>query len=147
MADRILGDVSHELTGHIGIRRYPGDSYWAPDYDVRLASSDQTRDFSDDLAARDALLERRGEEAQWCIFDPMLSALYGQRYLAGGTSIDREAQAWHFTRAVAQVTTEWRCPELYYLRRGAWVSNPHTPLLWTQANLRLALSGMRATAT
>lgn len=36
-----------------GVRRYLGDSYWAPDYEARLSAADRTRDFSDDLAARD----------------------------------------------------------------------------------------------
>ena len=32
-------------------------------------------------------------------------------------------------------------------RAGALVPNPHTPLLWTQANLRLALAALRETAS
>jgi hypothetical protein len=47
---------------------------------------------------------------------------------------------------LAQVTEEWACPELYYQRAGALVPNPHRPLLWTQANLRLALAALRETA-
>jgi hypothetical protein len=62
MADKVLDDVDRYLTGEHGIRRYRGDSYWAPDYDLRL--SDRTRDFSEDLDSRDALLSRVGDEAQ-----------------------------------------------------------------------------------
>ena len=38
------------LKGEVGIRRYLGDSYWAPDYEDRLGPEDRTRDFSDDMA-------------------------------------------------------------------------------------------------
>ena len=68
MADLVLHDVSKYLAGEHGIRRYLGDSYWAPDYGARLSEMDRTRDFSDDLATRDMLLSRLGDEAQWCLF-------------------------------------------------------------------------------
>ena len=45
----------------------------------------------------------------------------------------------------AQITNDWRCAELYYLRNNVYVANPHIPLQWTQANLLMALEGMRAT--
>jgi phosphorylase kinase alpha/beta subunit len=146
MAQQIADDVVSHLQGEIGIRRYPGDSYWAPDYDSRLPEEDWTRDYSNDLASRNRLLERPGDEAQWCIFDPVLSAWYGQRYQTTGDAADRAAQARHFNRSMAQVTEDWRCPELYYLKSGVFRPNPHTPLLWTQANLQLALTTLRATA-
>jgi phosphorylase kinase alpha/beta subunit len=146
LADRILADVHEQLEGAVGIRRYPGDSYWTPDYERRVARADRTRDYSDDIEARDALLDGPGREAQWCVFDPMLSALYGERRKAGGTDADRARQVAHFNRALAQVTGDWACPELYYERDGVLVPNPHTPLLWTQANLRLALTVLRETA-
>jgi glycosyl hydrolase family 15 len=143
MADLILHDVDRFLTGAFGVRRYLGDSYFAPDYD-RLTAGEGTRDWSNDIEARDALLEQIGQEAQWCLFDPMLSALYGERYRETGSSRDRERQILHFQRALAQVTADWRCPELYYLKEGVYVPNPHTPLLWTQANLSIALEWMQA---
>jgi phosphorylase kinase alpha/beta subunit len=71
MSALVLHDVDRFLAGDHGVRRYLGDSYWAPDYDVRLSAVERTRDFSDDIAARDALLSRIGDEAQWCLFDPM----------------------------------------------------------------------------
>lgn len=145
-ADEILADVARFLTGPFGIRRYPGDSYWAPDYDLKLPPRERTRDYSQDLAARDALLERPGEEAQWCIFDPILSALYGRRYLEHHQRADLERQVHHFERTLAQVTPDWRCPELYYMRQGAWVPGPHMPLLWTVANLSTALTALHASA-
>jgi hypothetical protein len=95
---------------------------------------------------RDVLIENVGDEAQWCVFDPILSACYGQRFLKSQAPSDREAQAHYFNRALAHISREWKCPELYYRRQGRWVANPHTPLQWTQANLTLALNAMRATA-
>ena len=145
MAALVLHDASRFLAGGHGIRRYLGDSYWAPDYDIRLPPGDRTRDFSDDMEARDALLPRIGDEAQWCLFDPVVSAYYGQRFLRTGAAADRERQTLHFNRSLSQVTADWRCAELYYLRHGEYVPNPHTPLQWTQANLLMAMQAMRAT--
>ena len=145
LRDLVLHDIRRFLQGRIGIRRYLGDSYWAPDYDSRLAAADLTRDYSDDVHLRDRLIEQVGDEAQWCIFDPILSAYYGRRFLAEGREEDRAAQTLYFNRSLAHITPEWRCPELYYQRAGQFVANPHTPLLWTQANLTLALAAMRAT--
>jgi phosphorylase kinase alpha/beta subunit len=144
MADLILHDIDRFLAGDHGIRRYLGDSYWAPNYELHLAAQDQTRDFSDDIEARDRLLERIGDEAQWCLFDPILSAYYGRRFLRTGAPSDREKQFFHFNRSLAQITNDWRCAELYYLRNRKYTPNPHVPLQWTQANLVLALQGMRA---
>lgn len=146
VASELLADVERVLTGPFGIRRYPGDSYWAPDYDLKLAPEDRTRDYSQDLAARDVLLERAEDAAQWCIFDPMLSACYGRRYLEGHQPADLERQVRHFERALAQITPDWRCPELYYRKHGAYVPGPHVPLLWTVANLSAALTAMHASA-
>jgi phosphorylase kinase alpha/beta subunit len=144
LADRIVEDVREHLQGAVGIRRYLGDSYWAPDYERRVAADERTRD-STDIETRDRLLEGAGREAQWCLFDPMLSALFGERVKAGGGDVDRARQVAHFNRALAQVTDTWMCPELYYERDGALAANPHTPLLWAQANLRLALTLLHET--
>ena len=146
MADRIAADVLSQLQGPIGIRRYPGDSYWAPDYETRLPEEDWTRDYSNDLDTRNRLIEQPGDEAQWCIFDPVLSAFYGRRYQRAGDVEDLAAQARHFNRSLAQITADWQCPELYYRKDGLLRANPHTPLLWTQANLQLALTMLGATA-
>lgn len=144
MVDLVLHDIERYLSGEHGIRRYLGDSYWAPDYDRRLSEADRTRDFSNDIETRDALLSRIGDEAQWCLFDPILSAYYGRRYLLTGDPAALEQQRHHLTRTLAQITADWRCAELYYLRQQVYVPNPHVPLQWTQANLLVALQAMRA---
>ncbi len=140
---RILDNVRNQLMGQHGIRRYLGDSYWCADYKSLLKADERTADFSDNLEARDQLL-KPGLEAQWCIFDPILSVIYGQKP-------DRELQRFHLQRSLSQLTTDesrfgaYRCPESYFCEAGKYVPNDITPLLWTQANLRLALHFMRQT--
>jgi hypothetical protein len=147
MADRILADVHNKLRGDFGIRRYLGDSYWCADYKSALAPEERTADFSDDIGARDRLL-KPGQEAQWCIFDSIVSAIYGRRYQRTGDAACLAKQIESLNRSLAQVTGpdcpqgEWRCPESYYLERGRYVPNDITPLLWTQANLWVALRQM-----
>jgi len=147
-AMQIVDETRQHLAGPIGIRRYLGDSYWCADYKLKFDEESRTGDFSDDIGKRDSLLAE-GQEAQWCIFDPVVSVIYGRRYLETGAVNDLDHQCHHLNRSVAQITGpggEWpafRCPESYYLSRGAWVPNDVTPLLWTQANLRWALHQMK----
>ena len=75
-----------------------------------------------------------------------MSASHGARARRSGAAAARARQVAYFNRALAQVTESWSCPELYHHRDGALVPGPHTPLLWTQANLRLALAALRDTA-
>src|SRR5258708_35184341 len=78
MQDKILALVRARVMGPCGIRRYVGDSYYCQDYDKWLPLSEQTADFSQNMSFRDELLVP-GQEAQWCLFDPLLSAIYAQR--------------------------------------------------------------------
>lgn len=153
MAVTIVSDIIRELQGEIGIRRYPLDSYWAPDYKEKLKPAERTADFSENLATRNKLLPWPGLEAQWCIFDPIVSCYFGMRFQTTQAREDLEKQTEYFNRALGQITsaenaafTPFRCPELYYLEKGQYVPNDHVPLLWTQANLLLALNMMRANA-
>ncbi len=153
-AENVLDDVTTFLEREHGIRRYLGDSYWCADYAKKLGPRVRTGDFSENMQTRDALL-RPGEEAQWCIFDPIISVIYGRRYQELKASGDQTApeflrlQTEYFNRALRQLTdgkrglTAFRCPEAYYLKKGHYVPNDHTPLLWTQANLRLAIEQMK----
>lgn len=148
--NEILENVRTHLMGEYGIRRYLGDSYWCADYKTLLSADQRTSDFSDNLASRDRLL-KPGLEAQWCIFDPILSVIFGRRYLKFQMTKDREFQFFHLRRSLAQLTTAssrfgaYRCPESYYCENSQFVPNDITPLLWTQANLRLALHFARQT--
>ena len=144
MADRIVEDVTMNLQGPHGIRRYLGDSYWCADYKEKLDANVRTADFSDNLADRDRLLEP-GFEAQWCLFDPIISIHFGMRYERTGDQNDRQRQIQHLNRSLSQLTPPdsdcgpYRCPESYFRQRGVYVPNDICPLLWGQANLKLAL--------
>jgi len=91
-------------------------------------------------------LLKPGEEAQWCIFDPIVSAIYGDRYRRIGSASDLEKQTLYFNRSLAQVTDTFECPEAYFRERGRYTPNDNVPLLWTEANLWLALSVMKRAA-
>ena len=148
MADQIVKDVTRNLEGDYGIRRYLGDSFWSADYKKKLKPEERTIDFSDNIAARDRLLKPK-EEAQWCIFDPIVSIIYGLRYQKYRAPRDLQQQTRYFNRSLGQITPEtsqfggFRCPELYYLEEGRYVPNDTVPLLWTQANLWMAFRYLR----
>ncbi len=153
MADTILADVIEHLQGEYGVRRYNGDSFWSADYTRKFAPQARTADFSETLDERDRLLVP-GEEAQWCIFDPIISIIYGCKYQRQPSqSILRDQQIKYLNRALGQLTGDSRvlgalkCPELYYVAAGKRVPNDATPLLWAQANLWMALQFMEQSAT
>lgn len=147
MADTIVKDVVTHLLGPYGIRRYLGDSYWCADYKKLLDPANRTIDVSDDMSARDRLLQPGGE-AQWCIFDPIISVIHGLRFQQSGDAGELKKQTEYLNRSLRQLTSDGgafpplRCPESYYRENGVWGPNDITPLLWTQANLRLALHFM-----
>jgi hypothetical protein len=149
VADEIIAMVLRDLAGEIGIRRYRGDSYWCDDYKRKLKAEERSADFSDDLSGRDSLLAE-GQEAQWCLFDPILSAAYGRRYQRTGRPEFLEKQTQFLNRSLGHLTADdspfggLRCPESYYLEEGRYVPVDQTPLLWTQANLLVALRMMEA---
>lgn len=149
MADQILNDVIENLQGDYGIRRYLGDSFWCRDYkdipeEIRTTiSSEREQWFKDN----DREL-KIGEEAQWCIFDPIISAIFGLKFQKTRQEEYLEQQTHYLNRSLGQITGkdcefgEFKCPELYYLQNGRYVPGDATPLLWTQANLRIALKMM-----
>jgi GH15 family glucan-1,4-alpha-glucosidase len=137
--DAILNTIQARLKGEVGIRRYVGDSYFCQDYDEWFSPRQRSSNFSGRMDFRDAHL-RLNCEAQWCIFDPVLSIVYGQRYLADRSDVESfQKQVHYFNRSLAQLSADGQCPELYFLKNGRYISNTHTPLAWTQANQALAL--------
>jgi len=134
--DLIVHLIQARLEGEIGIRRYIGDSYYCQDYDRWFPPELRSIDWSDRMEVRDEYLQP-GCEAQWCLFDSLLSVIFGRFYA------DRDQQARYLQRAIAQLTPAHHCPELYFLQRGCWTPGPHTPLLWAEANLSLALNQAR----
>ncbi len=152
MARQIVSDVTSNLMGDYGIKRYLGDSYWCADYKDKLSPERRTTEFVDDMLTRD-MLWREGEEAQWCIFDSIISTIYGRWYLQTKDPADKAHQLYHFHRSLSQLTSpecpwgEMMGPESYFLEHGKFIPNDITPLLWTHGNLRIALEQMKRTAT
>jgi phosphorylase kinase alpha/beta subunit len=154
-ATAILDTVREELVGAFGVKRYVGDSYWCADYATSFDEETRTSGFFENVDARDAHL-KPGSEAQWCLFDPLLSVIWGWRWLASRDDAQRALQVAHFNRALSQVTgPECRlgpglCAESYYVpdssRPDEREVNDATPLLWTQALLLGALEAMERTA-
>jgi len=139
MQDAILSLVQARLKGDFGIRRYAGDSYFCQDYEQWFAPGQMSSDFSERMTYRDALLQPNCE-AQWCIFDPQLSIIYGERFLRETSDAESfRRQVHYFNRSLRQLTPAGECPELYYLQGGKYEPNANTPLAWTQANQALAL--------
>jgi hypothetical protein len=151
MGQRIVDDVLDHLQDEYGIRRYLGDAYWTADYKDKVPAGERTVDVSEHQEERDAL-GSPGAEAQWCIFDPIISVIAGHRYLRIGEPRDLDRQTHHLNRSLGQLTGhnyskgELLCPEAYYLEHGRYVPTDHVPLLWTQANLWLALLAMKESA-
>jgi hypothetical protein len=136
MQDAILKLVPARLKGPYGIKRYAGDSLFFQDYDEWFSPGQMS---SDRLDFRDAFLQPNCE-AQWCIFDPLLSIICGQRFLPDPTDKGSFTRQIHyFNRSLAPATADGQCPELYFLKQERYVPNAHTPLAWTQANQALAL--------
>jgi phosphorylase kinase alpha/beta subunit len=135
--------VDAYLVKPFGLARAP---HFCQDYDTLLSSEKRSGNFSEHLAARDALL-RPGCEAQRCLFDPLLSVIFGRRFHTDRSRTDDlEAQLLHLNRALAQLTANLECPELYFLKGDIWVPNEHTPLAWTHANLAVAFQKLKESA-
>eukprot|EP00435_Cladocopium_sp_Y103_P050635 s6_g15.t1 len=108
---------------------------------------DPTKHFTDEeLKERDRLLQD-GEEAQWCLFDPMVSCFYGRMYQKTQAMIALvlevaedekylKLQQLFLARSLAAITGDdcpfgpWHCAEAYYLEKDRWVPNDDTPR-WT----------------
>ena len=152
--DRIIEDLTNNLQGEYGISRYLNDSFWCRDYtdlpeDIRTSISTERERW---LQERGREL-KQGESAQWCIFDPIISAIFGVKYQKTRQTEYLERQTFYLNRSLGQLTPTdshlggFKCPELYYLKQDKYVPNDATPLLWTQANLQIALKIMEQSLT
>lgn len=146
--DQILKNVQTKLLGEYGIKRYIGDSFWTANTKRKQDESEITADYSDRIEERNKN-HRIGEEAQWCIFDSIISIIYGKRFIRNRHIDDYEKQVHYFNRSLAQVTGAdckygaYQCPELYYLENGQYTNNDTVPLLWAQSNLWLAFKELK----
>lgn len=148
MSQQILSDVIDNLQGNHGIRRYLWDSFWCRDYrdlpeQIRTSISSEREQW---LKEHDRYL-KQGEEAEWCIFDPIISIIFGLKFQKTRQENYLNQQTTYLNRSLGQITgedgeSEFLCPELYYLQNERYIPNDATPLLWTQANLRMALKVM-----
>ena len=148
-SDRIIEDVTQNLQGEYGISRYLDDSFWCRNYtdlpeDIRTSISTEREQWLQEQGRG----LKEGEEAQWCIFDPIISAIYGVRWQKTQQAEYLEKQTFYLNRSLGQLTATnskvggFKCPELYYLEGDKYIPNDATPLLWTQANLHTALKIM-----
>ena len=143
-AQMIVSLIQARLKGAFGIRRYIGDSYYCQDYDHWFPPDVRSADFSSRMDIRDEFL-RPGCEAQWCIFDSLLSVIYSDCYFQNSAGA-LDHQLYHFNRAIAQITPEGQCPELYYMKHEQYIPNDNTPLAWSQVNLAIALRHLELSA-
>ncbi|WP_319421926.1 glycoside hydrolase family 15 protein [Pleurocapsa sp. FMAR1] len=149
ISNDIIADVIKNLQGKYGISRYLDDSFWCRNY------SDLPENIRTSISTdREQWLEekgrglKQGEEAQWCIFEPIISAIYGVRFQKTQQTKYLEKQTFYLNRSLGQLTATdsqvggFKCPELYFLNQDKYIPNDATPLLWTQANLYTALKIM-----
>lgn len=143
-AKQIVDDVTKNLQTERGMKRYLGDSFYCSNYEHNLRDTGLIRDYSDDMATRNDFFVEGGE-AQWCIFDPIVSICYGLQYQRTGSSELLDRQTYYLNRSLGQITgSAGRCGafqslELYYFEDGCLQTSISTPLLWTQENLWIAL--------
>lgn len=150
-ARKIVTDIERHLQRDHGISRYQGDTYWEPRFPAIMSIEERTRSAEGRTEKRNttaAGVAYSGTEAQWTLFDPLLSVYWGKRYQTTGDHADREKQLSHLDRSLAQLVRiadgRLLLPEAYYYeftqkQGNQWIPEDHMPLLWSQANLLLAL--------
>lgn len=157
-AATIVADVEKNLVRTHGVVRYQGDTYWEPRFPDIMGVEERT-------SAAEGRTEKRnltaagvaftGTEAQWTLFDPILSVYWGDRYLASGDDGHRKKQLLYLRRSLSQLVPilngdEQGLPEAYYLEyendSDRWIANDHTPLLWSHANLLRAVRALERTS-
>lgn len=130
----VVAMVEDALLREHGVIRYPNDSYWNANYRDHFALGDRTADFSDRLDER-TQYNIPGHEAQWTLFDPLLSVYFSRHNQS-------DKARYYLERTLASFVEQgdrWAIPEAFFFEHGTWVANDHIPLLWSQANVLLAL--------
>ena len=160
-AEKIVLDVEQNLLREKGIARYAGDTYWCPGFKELLTIEERTTSAEGRLDLRNASAAKVAAtqtEAQWTLFDPILSSYWGKRYQQDGDPEQLAKQLKYLDRSLSQLAVQedgsMKLPELYYheqaginlddsfadTHRYQLEAGDHTPLLWSQANLLRALS-------
>lgn len=147
-ATTILANVRKHLQGDHGIKRYLNDTYWGRDYRSRQPSR-----------LRENSGQGPNQEAEWTLFDPIMSEIYGQRYLSAGLKRDQKLQQSHFVRSLQwlcempQSPGQLKMPEMFVQQTSSVTGkvvhmfNDNGPLLWSAMNLLRALRMMHITAS
>jgi Glycosyl hydrolases family 15 len=149
-AREVVESVTQNLLRPHGMARYHGDTYWGPRFPSILSREERTTSAegrTENRNSKAAGIAYSGTEAQWTLFDPLLAAYWGKQYMESFAQHDRDMQLFHLNRTLSQLvpTADGRLlpPEASYLEydegRNIWRHNEHLPLLWSQANLLLAL--------
>ena len=142
VAEQVVQLVQRDLVGEIGVKRYVGDSYWAPDYRDHFQMGDRAADFTNRMDERAAFL-KPGLEAQWSLFDPMLAVYYAKQFQQTGDAKHAAEAQRYLSRSLGQILNDQgdlKMPEAYFYERDAWVPNDHSGLLWSESGLLYALS-------
>lgn len=146
--------IEKNLVRDIGVIRYIGDTYFAPGFKALLPPGERTTKAEGRLELRNTLsasTKINKAEAQWTLFDPLLSVYWGRQYEQTHDRAARFKQLLHLNRSLSHyVEVEnggLRVPELFHqeTNQSAWTPNEHIPLLWSQANMVLALNQFERT--
>lgn len=149
-AERIVEGVEQELVRARGTARYAGDTYWGPRFTDIMTIEERTTQAEGRTEQRNqtaAGVAYTGTEAQWTMFDPLLSAYWGKRYAESQDDAHRNKQLFYLDRSLAnlepQPSGNLAMPEAYFYDytdgENRWTPNDHTPLLWAHANLLTAV--------
>lgn len=157
----VILDIEQFLVREHGIARYEGDTYWGPRFKDTMQIGERTSTGPGRIEKRNlkaAGIAMTKTEAQWTLFDPLLSAYWGKMFLKTGQTAARTKQLAYLNRSLNQLVLmpdgQLKLPEAFYYDYAAdrlgdkhtrWVPNDHVPLLWSQANLLRALLVFEAT--
>jgi phosphorylase kinase alpha/beta subunit len=149
-AEHVVEGIERELVREHGVARYAGDTYWEPRFtdimtiDERTTQAEGRTEQRNLTAAGVAYTET---EAQWTMFDPILSTYWGKRYAESGDETHREKQLHYLDRSLAHLKPhadgQLAMPEADFYQyadgENRWTANDHSPLLWAHANLLTAV--------
>jgi hypothetical protein len=150
LAEWIVRDVEENLRRDIGVIRYVGDTYWQPRFPDIMSIEERTTAAEGRIEKRNmtaAGIAYVGGEAQWTLFDPVLSTYWGRRFMETGDAEHQQKHLEHLNRSLAQLVAtpdgKLQLPEAFYHEfvdgESRWIPEDHMPLLWSQANLLTAV--------
>ncbi len=156
-AEHIVSGVERDLVRTHGIARYAGDTYWEPRFPDIMSIEERTTQAEGRTEQRNltaAGVAYTETEAQWKMFDPILSTYWGKRYAESGDPAHRDKQLHYLDRSLSHLKPQedgrLAMPEAdfydYVDGEYRWVTNDHSPLLWAHANLLTAVRIFEATS-